>query len=94
MSAETEHRTFCFPAQLSHYEQLLSFCGLQSTVFVTCLSVGDPALTGAPWSSAPENRKVVVCASSGDIVGAGSALCSCYSGSGQESKANGLAMSN
>lgn len=63
-------------------------------MFATCLSVGDPALTGVPRSSAPENRKVVVCASSGDIVGAGSALCSYYSGSGQELKAGGLAMSN
>lgn len=56
--------------------------------------MGDPALTGVPRSSTPENRKVVVCASSGDIVGAGSTLCSYYSGSGQELKANGLAMSN
>lgn len=84
MSAETEHRTFCFLAQLSHCEQLLLPCGLQSTVFATCLFVGVLTRTGVPRPSAPENWKVVVCAPNGDNVGAGSALCGCSRASGQE----------
>lgn len=71
-------------------------------MFATCLSVGDPTLTGVPRSSAPENWKVIVCQPNGVCnvspngfnVSAGSALCGCYSVSGQEFKANGSAMSN